>query len=377
MNDNTSREPTKRGIDAVAIDIVIRLVVVGLLLYWSLLLIGPFVTVVVWGVVLAVALYPIFVWLRRVLWGHGVISATLMTVLFLIVILGPVSLLGAALIDNIQTYSADLAAGEITVPPPGDSVKDWPLVGDKLYQFWSLASVNLQAALARIGPELTSVGSALVSAVAGTSLGILQFIVSVIIAGCLLVPAVKLTAGLKSFARRISAERGEPFVDLAAATIRNVARGVIGISLLQSLLIGIGLLVAGVPGAGVITFICLFLAIIQIGPAIPVILTIIWAWSDMSTVWALVFTAYIIPAMLLDNFLKPIVMSRGLSTPMLVIFIGVIGGTMTHGIIGLFIGPIVLAVAYDVIVFWVRDQAAGDSAENAGSEPAKPQEERN
>ena len=276
--------------------------------------------------------------------------------IFLLIVIGPVSLLGVALLDNVQTYSADFVAGRISVPPPGDSVKDWPVVGEKLYQFWSLASVNLEAALVRIGPELTTVGSALMSAVAGTSLGILKFIVSVIIAGCLLVPAVRLTSGFKSFANRISAERGEPFVDLAAATIRNVARGVIGVSMLQSLLIGIGLLAAGVPGAGLITFGALFLGIIQIGPGLLVIASIIWAWAELSTVWALVFTAYMVPAMVLDNFLKPIVMARGLSTPMLVIFIGVIGGTMTHGIIGLFIGPIVLAVAYEVVAFWVREQ---------------------
>jgi predicted PurR-regulated permease PerM len=157
-------------------------------------------------------------------------------------------------------------------------------------------------------------------------------------------------------------ERGKPFVDLAAATIRNVARGVIGIALLQALLLGMGFLVAGIPGAGLLTIICLFLGIIQIGPAIVVIASIVWAWMDMSTVSALIFTVYMIPAMLLDNFLKPIVMSRGLSTPMVVIFVGVIGGTLAHGIIGLFIGPIVLAVAYEVVVYWVRGDAKASPA---------------
>jgi predicted PurR-regulated permease PerM len=141
---------------------------------------------------------------------------------------------------------------------------------------------------------------------------------------------------------------------MGAATIRNVARGVIGISLLQSILLGMGMLVAGVPAAGLFAIGCLFLGIIQVGPAILVIITLVWAWMELSTLSAVIFTVYMIPMMLLDNFLKPVVMSRGLSTPMLVIFIGVVGGTLTHGIIGLFVGPIVLAVAYELTVFWVR-----------------------
>jgi len=370
MTDDTSSGAAKRSVDAVAIDIVVRLALVVALIYWSLVLIGPFITILIWGVVLAVSLYPVFVWLRRVLWGRGTLAAIAITVVFLLIIIGPVSLLAAAMVENVQTFSHDLLAGDVIVPPPGDSVKDWPLVGDKIYSFWSLASTNLEQALRNVGPELRTFGTSLLSAVAGTTLGILMFIASVIVAGCLLVPGERLSAGLNTFAKRIAMERGKPFVDLAAATIRNVARGVIGIALLQALLLGMGFLVAGIPGAGLLTIICLFLGIIQIGPAIVVIASIVWAWMDMSTVGALIFTVYMIPAMLLDNFLKPIVMSRGLSTPMVVIFVGVIGGTLAHGIIGLFIGPIVLAVAYEVIVYWVRGDAMAPPAA-ATPDPAR------
>jgi predicted PurR-regulated permease PerM len=180
---------------------------------------------------------------------------------------------------------------------------------------------------------------------------------------------------VRAFARRIAAGRGDLFVNLAGATIRNVSRGVIGVALLQTLLIGVGLLAAGVPGAGLITFLALILAVIQIGPGILIIGTIIWAWFNLDTLGAALFTAYMIPASLIDNVLRPIVMSHGLSTPMPVILVGVIGGTLSHGIIGLFVGPIVLAVAYELLVLWVRrDDAApaGEAVEEAGGAATPP-----
>jgi len=354
MTDQPATTGAARAVDAVVIDLAIRLALIGLLLYWSLLLIGPFISIVIWGVILAVALYPAFAWLRRILWNRGGLAAVIITAVFLLIVIGPVSLLAAALVENVQNVSDQVTAGTLGIPPADARVKGWPLVGEQLYGFWSLASTNLEAALERIGPELKGLGTALLSAAAGTGLGILKFIASVIIAGCLLVPGMRLSAGLTAFAERVAAKRGQPFVLLAAATIRNVARGVIGVSLLQSLLIGMGLLAAGVPGAGLITVGCLFLGIVQIGPGILVIASTIWVWMELSTVSALIFTVYMVPVLLMDNVLRPIVMSRGLSTPMLVIFIGVLGGTLAHGLIGLFIGPIVLAVAYELAVYWVR-----------------------
>ena len=367
MTDDVPSKETKGGIDVVAIDIAIRLTLVGLLAYWSLLLIGPFLTIVIWGVILAVAMFPTFEWLRGVLWAKGALAAVVLTVVFLLIIVGPASLLAAALAENVTDIAASLEAGTITVPPPGEGVKDWPVVGDELYEFWSLASVDARDALAMIAPDIRHLATAMVGFVANVGLGVLKFIASVIIAGCLFVPGLRLAAGFGAFAERVSVKRGKPFVALGAATIRNVARGVIGISLIQSLLLGIGMLVAGVPAAGILTLICLFLGIIQVGPAIVSIGVLIWAWTELGTVSALIFTVYMIAATLMDNVLKPIVMSRGLSTPMLVIFIGVIGGTMAHGLIGLFVGPIVLAVAYELVVFWVRGDG-GDSGEEPSAD---------
>ena len=184
-------------------------------------------------------------------------------------------------------------------------------------------------------------------------IGALQFIVAIIIAGFTYSRAAGIQEFLKNFAARITPVRGEGFVDLASGTVRSVARGVVGISLTQSILFGVGALVADIPLAGLWTFVVLILSIVQLGPGLVILPVIIYAWSSMDTLSAVILTAYMVPVMLLDNVLKPIVMGRGLPVPMLVIFIGVIGGTITHGLIGLFVGPIVLALAYELGRVWI------------------------
>jgi predicted PurR-regulated permease PerM len=154
---------------------------------------------------------------------------------------------------------------------------------------------------------------------------------------------------------RVAAARGQEFVDLAGATIRNVSRGIIGIATLQALLAGIGLLFAGVPAAGLFSFLVLVLGIIQIGPSVILLPLIIWSWFAMDTTTAVLFTLYMVPVNLLDNVLRPLV-AKGLSTPMPVILVGVLGGTLVHGMIGLFVGPIVLSIAWQLLVVWTRDE---------------------
>src|SRR5262245_54241981 len=271
---------------------------------------------------------------------------------------GPATWLALGLIDSIRLISERLDLANLTIPPPASSVKEWPLIGEPIYQFWDLASTNLSAALAQILPQLKPLGSSLLRIGADTRLGIIMFRVSVIVAGFRFSPAPMIAEAGKRFAHRLNPTRGKEFVDQAGATIRAVSRGVIGISVLQALLAGIGLMVAGIPQASLITFAVLVLGIIQIGPSIVIIPVIIWSWTFMDTKSALLFTAYMVPVNLLDNLLRPIVMGRGLKTPMLVILIGVIGGTLAYGITGLFLGPIVLAVIWELFVSWIEDEKA-------------------
>ena len=274
--------------------------------------------------------------------------------------------LAMGLVDSLRVISERLDFSTLAIPPPSKSVKEWPLIGNPIYQFWDLASTNFQAALGKIMPQLKPLGSSLLRIGADTGLGIIKFLASIIVAGFLFSPAPMLVDAIKRISYRLNSERGEEFVNQAGATIRAVSRGVIGVSVLQALLAGIGLVVAGVPQASLITFAVLIFAIVQIGPSIILIPVIIWSWTVLETSSALLFTMYMVPVNLLDNFLKPVVMGRGLKTPMLVILIGVIGGTLAYGIIGLFLGPIVLAVMWELFVAWISEPPQERPADDVG-----------
>jgi predicted PurR-regulated permease PerM len=359
-----SEEPSKAyfaedRLNTAAVEIAIRLAALGLLLYWTIILVRPFLTILLWSVVLAVALYPSFDRIGVRLGGRRSLAAAIVTAVGVLIILGPAAWLGLGLMEGARFFSDKLSSGNLSVPEPPEAVRQWPLIGGQAYRLWNLASMNLTEAFEEIAPYLKPYGSRLVGAAAGAGTGLLQFFISLIVAGFLLSPGPSLVGAVKAFSRHLESSRGEAFVDLAGATIRSISRGVIGISLLQAFAAGVGLWLAGVPGASVITFAVLIFGIIQIGPSLILIPVIVWSWFRMDTMAALIFTAYMVPVNLLDNILRPIVMGRGLTTPMPVIFVGVVGGTIVHGLIGLFIGPIVLAVAWELLRAWIRDVRSG------------------
>ena len=359
---NAHSEPTAatdvnaRSFDAKFTDLVIRLTVVGIFAYFSLTLLAPFAIMVIWAVILAVALYPAFAALRNLFGGRGGLAATLITLLGLVIIVAPLGAVTVNLAETTLELVADFENQTVAVPRPPEKVKEWPVIGEKVHAAWSLASTNLEAAVKRFGPPLLQAAGAIVGKIAGIGFGMLGFAVSVLIAGFLFVPGPRLGEAIKVFARRIAAERGAHFVDLAGATIRNISRGVIGVALLQALLTGLFLSLFGVPAAGVIAFLVLIFCIVQVGPVPVVVPVIIWAWSAKDTGPALLLTLLLIVIPVIDNVLKPILMARGLSTPMLVILLGVIGGTVTYGLIGLFLGPILLGIFYELLMAWVKGE---------------------
>ncbi len=344
------------------IDLAIRLGLLALLVYWSFLLVQTFIPILLWSAVLAVALYPAFEWLASRLGGWRVPAAAIITVFCLLVAVGPVTWLGLGLVEGVGHLSERIGSGTLAVPPPPEVIKTWPLVGEPIHRFWELASSNFSSALAKAIPLLKPLGTSMLGVAAGAGTGILKFMLSVVIAGFLLPPAPAIVRALKTFSSRIVSGGGGQLIELAGATIRTVTRGVIGISVLQGLLAGIGLTVAGIPGASILTFAAMIAGILQIGAAIILIPVIVWSWFLLEPTAAAIFTAYMIPVNLLDNVLKPFIMARGLSTPMPVIFIGVVGGTLAHGVIGLFLGPVVLAVAWELLVAWMRDDEASAAA---------------
>jgi predicted PurR-regulated permease PerM len=351
------------------VELTIRLGVLGLLVYWSFVLVRPFITIAIWSVVLTVALYPVYDWMVSRLGGRRRLAAALLTLISLLIVIGPATWLVLNLIDGIRTLSDRLDLSLLELPRPRLAVKNWALIGDPIYEFWDLASTNLRAAFAKIAPQLKPLGGVLLKIAADAGTGTIKFLIAIVVAGFLFSPAPLLVDDLRRFSHRLASGRGEEFVRLAGNTIQAVSRGVIGISVLQAFFAGLGLWAIGISGASLITSAVLILGIIQIGPAIVLIPVIIWSWVARDTTTALLFTAYMIPVGLLDNVLRPLVLGRGLDTPMLIILVGVIGGTISHGITGLFLGPIILAVIWELLVAWVREPVSiGQSARYHASE---------
>jgi predicted PurR-regulated permease PerM len=334
----------------------IRVGCFALLAYWCFLLVSPFLTIVIWSIIFAVALYPVFSWTADKLGGHQVLAATGITVVSLLVIFGPATWLALSLINTLLLLIEHFGDGSISIPAPSEAIKGWPLIGEKAHEIWLLASTNLKSLLVGIAPMLKSLAAILLGAVGSASLNVLKFTAAVIVSGFLFIPGPSLALTAKRLLHLVVAKRSEEFIDLAGATIRNVSRGVIGVSVLQALLAGVGLIVAGVPAAGLLSFLVLFFGIAQF-PSLILAPIIIWSWISMETTSALLFSAYMIPVSLLDNVLRPLVMAQGLSVPLPVIVVGVIGGTLAHGAIGLFVGPIVLSVAWQLLRVWLTEEA--------------------
>jgi predicted PurR-regulated permease PerM len=332
--------------------------VLGLFVHWSLELIRPFLPIALWAVILAVALAPVQRALAARLGGRSGLSATLLTLMALALVIGPVATLVDNFVETVLSLTEQAETGRMSLPPPPPRLASVPVVGEGLAEAWRLGATNLDALIDRYHDVLAPLGLRMLGFLSSVSFDILRFVVAIILAGVLLVKGETLVNGGRLLARRLIPPRGGHFIDLAGATVRNVSRGVVGIALLQTILIGIVFEVAGVPGAGMLAFVILLLCLVQLGPVLVVLPVILWAWLTKDTSAAGILTAILVPLTLMDNVLKPLLMGRGLSTPMIVIFLGVIGGTLSYGLIGLFLGPIVLGVFYDLLVSWVmlRDE---------------------
>ncbi len=352
---NTSSQPSNDKLFvARALEATIHIGVVVLLLYWCFKIGQPFIQIIVWGIIIAVAIHPGYHRLKSALNGRGRLAATLITLFALIVLLVPATMLSESLIDTVQAYSAQIEAGTLKVPPPSENIRSWPVIGEPLYKFWSLASNNLGAALSKITPQLKKFGIPLLSAAAGAGIGILKFVVSIIIAGVLLANDAGGGQVARAIATRLAGEKGTESVELAVATVRSVTLGILGVALIQTLLASFGFLLVGVPGAGLWALLVLILAVVQLPTILVLGPIIVYVFSTSSTVIAVVFAIWSILVGISDAFLKPLLMGRGVDVPMLVIFIGAIGGFMTSGIIGLFVGAIIFSLGYKLFILWLN-----------------------
>jgi predicted PurR-regulated permease PerM len=358
-----------------ALEAAIRIGLVVLLAGWCLEIVRPFIIPLIWGIIIAIASYPVYRWLQAALGSRSVLAAAAFALIALAGLIVPAVLLAGTLVETAQALAADLSRGTIKVPPPPESVALWPVVGKPLQQFWLLASVNLREALAQIGPHLKPFGRWLLAAAAGTGLGILQFIMAIVIAAVFLARVHFSHELAMAIAMRLAGERGIEYAELAGDTIRSVARGILGVALIQSLLAGLGFLAVGLPAAGFLALLCLLLAVVQVGPAPIVVPVIIYVFATADTLTAILFLTWSAVVLVSDNILKPILLGRGVRVPMIIIFIGAIGGLLTSGIVGLFVGAVVLALGYTLFLAWLQNSSVAPTAPGASEEhvPASPE----
>ena len=336
-----------------AVEVTVRLGLIAVLVAWCFGITRPFIIPVVWGIIIAIAINPAFRLVERRLGGRTKSAATIFVLLGLALLIAPTVMFAGSLIESAQWLATGLQEGSLGVPPPPETVASWPVIGEPVNRLWTLASVNLEAAVSEVGPQLAEVGGRLLSAVAGVALGVVQFVISIVIAGVLLASREGGYQTAQSIGVRLAGERGGELADLAGATVKNVATGILGVALIQSALIGVGLFVAGVPHAALWTLLCMMLAVVQLPPFLVLIPIIIYVFSVASTTAAVLFTIWMMLAGFSDNVLKPLLLARGLELPMLVIFMGSVGGFMLSGFIGLFVGAVVLALGYELFQAWL------------------------
>jgi predicted PurR-regulated permease PerM len=343
----------------------VRIALVALLVAWCFQIVRPFIVPVVWGIIIAVAIHPTYGRLESLFGGRRAIAAIFCSVLMLAVLVVPTVMLAGTVAESARRLAAELGGGSISIPAPPQDIAGWPVIGEPLDRFWRLASENLEAALGEIRPQVAAFGHWFLSTATGLGLGVLQFVVAIIIAGVLLAHAQGGGRAANAIATRFAGEKGKDYAALGQATVRSVARGILGVALIQSLLAGLGFLAVGIPGAGLLALVCLLLAVVQIGPAVVLIGTVIYVFSTADTITAVVFMIWSLFVGVLDNILKPILLGRGVKVPMVVIFVGAIGGFLAYGIIGLFVGSVILALGFTLFKAWLAEPSAPTEVENA------------
>ncbi len=365
---NTPTPPSEdQQFQARTLEAAIHIGLVALLLLWTYNIIKPFILPVLWGAIIAVAIYPVFRKLQELLGEREKLAATLLTLFALALLITPAAMLSDSLIKNTEFLSNNLEKGTLSIPPPSESVKDWPLIGEQLHSTWNLASTNLGALLEKFKPQLKTAGAWLLSSAAGAGGTLIQFFISIVIAGVLLIYARSSSRTVELIsARLMGPQNGKEVAELAGATIRSVAQGVLGVALIQSVLAAIGLILVGVPYAGLWALLVLLLAIIQLPPLLVLGPIIAYVFTTTGTVPAVIFMIWSLLVSMSDSFLKPLLLGRGMDIPMLVILLGAIGGMLLSGIIGLFVGAVVLAVGYTLFKAWL------EQTETADTEPPTP-----
>jgi predicted PurR-regulated permease PerM len=360
-----SEGPPTRSVTLAAL----RIGVVAVLAYACGRIVLPFMGVLLWSAILAVLLYPLHLRLMPRLGNRG--SAILIGVVGVATMLAPMVILTTSLATSASTIVAGLQAHTLAVPPPPERLAQLPLIGQRLTDAWELAATNAPAAFAKYSAPLRAAAAWVVSAAGRLAAAELSFVLAFGIAAVL----VAYGKAVADFARRLlqllsgSAARGVRLVALTAATIRGVALGVLGVAAIQAALLAVGFFGIGLPTAAILTVAALLLGVVQVPATLMTLPVIAYVFATEQTLPAIIFAVWTLVAGLSDNVLKPLMLGRGLEVPMPVILIGVIGGMIADGLLGLFIGPVLLAIAYVLFTDWFQQQQAGTGLEAPSPSP--------
>ena len=362
MSDDQARDPATQ---LQSIDTYVLLATITFFAYVSMTLVAPFLSIMLWAAILAVALYPAYLALAGWL-GHRLkLSAALLGLVSLLLLLTPVAWLGQSTLDSIVRLEQAVENDTLTIPAPSEKVKSWPVIGERVFEAQTDAHDNVREFLSEHGDQIRKLARGAIGTSTQLLLSIGEFALSLIFTSVFLLYAVPLGNTVKQVVGRINARNGSRFLAIAITTTRNVSKAVVGIALVQTMLGAVGFFLVGLPFAALWTVVLFAFALVTV-PIFVILPAIIYVWSISSTTTALLFTVYMVPVMLLDNIFRPVIAAKGLQTPMIVIFIGVMGGALSLGMIGLFIGPVILAVFYEMIALWTAAEVVGDPQGDAG-----------
>ena len=355
---NSNEALTETTLRHLLTDTLIRIGILIFLVYLCVQVFAPFAGLMMWALILAIALYPLNLMLADKLGGKPGWAATVIVLAGLLVIGGPTVMIGQSFASHLHSGYNKFESGQLTIPAPSKKVAEWPLVGEKVYAVWSEAAENLPALLEDERPTLIKYSKKVLQIAASTVGGVAIFLTALIVAGIMMAYGESGHRAIDNIYIRFAGPvKGPRLHHLSVATVRSVATGVIGVAFIQALLLGLGFIFAGVPGAGVLAIVVLVIGIVQLPATIVSLPVIIYLWmgGDASTTSNIIFTVYLVIAGMADSVLKPMLLGRGVDVPMPIVLFGALGGMVSAGIIGLFIGAILLSVGYQLFMDWVAE----------------------
>ena len=353
--------------------VYVRLALLMAVVWFSVQTFAPFLALMLWSVILAISLFPLNQWLSAHLHLSEGTAAIVFIVIAALIVGGPMIALGVSLADHARDWMTILNEQSFQIPEAKPEVADWPVIGPALFDLWARAHEDLMSAAQMIRPQLISGGRMVLGAAANTLLVLLLFFVALLVAGFMMAHAARGTVLTRQLLGTLAShERGDEIQALIVATVRSVSNGVVGVAFLQALALGLGFLALDVPAAGVLALLVLFLGVLQLPSSLVVLPAIAWVWlsGDGGNLGNTVGTAYLLLAGLGDGLLKPYLLGKGVDTPVSVVLIGALGGMAAEGLVGLFVGAVMLSVGYRLLMSWVEQSVAEHEAlEKSGAAP--------